>query len=78
MMGTFKYIRFESSGFILFTGVVMHSTIKAQIKDYVISAGFVSFNKDGKPNCYGHSQSLNLTALPEDSDCLAKWMERTQ
>lgn len=70
-----KYIRVDGLGFVLFprTDVVAHSRA-AQLfgrAGEIISAGFVSF-PDGKPRCFGMSESIGIGGLPDDSEALAK------
>lgn len=69
-----KYIRCGEFGFILWPASfeAYHSHIGRFVEN-PISAGFVQFI-DGKPACYGRSESMNLDSLPEDSDLLARQM----
>ena len=69
-----KYVRHEKYGFALIPDMgdcPAHIDLAELIGPKIISAGFVRF-KNGKPECYGYSQSTGLSSLKEDSELLAK------
>lgn len=75
-----KYIRHEKQGFILWPRVggdpVWHRHMARFVVGKcdggeILSAGSVRF-VDGKPECYGMSESLKLRSKPEDSELLAQ------
>ena len=73
-----KYIRHSKIGFIIWpkTDDVWHNAMGKFIcnqcfNNEILSAGFVSF-KDGKPRCYGGSESLHIYSLPDDSEKIAE------
>ena len=68
-----KYVRGEEVGFILspHTDRIWHSHVARVLREPVISAGFVRF-VDGKPECYGMSESLSVASREGDSEALAK------
>ena len=69
-----KYVRFKEVGFIVWprTDDLWHSTVgKMYGLSCIISAGFCWFDKtEGKFECYGHSESLGISSLKEDTDLL--------
>lgn len=78
-----KYIRHSIQGFILWPRTLADDVWHSQMAKFVtrecdggeiISAGSVRF-RNGKPECYGMSGSLNIRSLKEDSDLLAKQLE---
>lgn len=73
-----KYIRHRTKGFFLFprSDRVWHLHVGEFLgKNDILSAGFVRFDtKDSSPICYGKSESLGISCLPEDSGLLAMQM----
>ena len=73
---THKYVRDKFLGFVIWprTDQVFHSHV-GRLFGSPISAGFVYFI-DGKPTCYGESESLRLDSLSEDSEKLAEQLNK--
>jgi len=68
-----KYVRHEHKGFFLFPRGerVFHSQVGRFLGlDGIISAGFVKFDSEGKPECYGYSESLQLGGAHDDTEVL--------
>lgn len=68
-----KYVRHKTKGFFVFpdSDLVWHSQVGRFLGiDKIISAGFVRFDKNGKPSCFGESESLNISSFPEDTNDL--------
>ena len=62
---TMKYVRLKDvNSIIVFPQIIQHSTFRGLEP---ISAGFCYFGSK-KVQCYGQSISLNLKALPEDTE----------
>lgn len=79
-----KYVRHSEAGFVVWPknyDEVHHAHIGRLLERNVnlapgrlLSAGFVEFGADGLPKCYGKSESLGMSSLPEDTDALrAGW-----
>jgi hypothetical protein len=69
-----KYIRIEKD-IIIFPETIVHLDVARSFgRSNVISAGFISFDFNGKGehDCYGESTSLNLKSLPEDTQLLRR------
>lgn len=66
-----KYIRFQNIGFVIWpkTDSLWHSHVARFVKDVPVSAGFVTFGVDSV-RCYGESESMGMSSLPEDSSLL--------
>lgn len=66
-----KYIRFQNIGFVIWptTDQLWHSHVARSVKDIPVSAGFVVFFGD-EVKCYGRSESMGMSSLPEDSKLL--------
>ena len=73
-----KYVRHEEIGFVLWprTDALWHSHVGRLLQQRrdgkIVSAGFVEFGQDGKPVCFGMSESLNITSKDGDSEALAQ------
>ena len=73
-----KYVRHEEIGFVLWprTDALWHSDVGQLLRQRqggnIVSAGFVKFGQDGKPVCFGMSESLNITSKDGDSEALAQ------
>ncbi len=73
-----KYVRHEEIGFVLWprTDALWHSHVGRLLQQKrdgkIVSAGFVEFGQDGKPVCFGMSESLNITSKDGDSEALAQ------
>lgn len=78
-----KYVRHSTIGFILWplrfgsevSGNLFHSHVgaaaRASCGGKIVSAGFCRLDTAvGKAECFGHSESLGMSSLPEDSDLL--------
>lgn len=75
-----KYVRHSSLGIVLWpeSDMVWHMSV-GKLLDYhigpdIVSAGFVSFDAQGRPTCHGQSDSLGLKARPEDTSILRAQM----
>ena len=76
-MKIMKYVRHER-GFALIPDmgdspahIELAELIVGNVGGKMLSAGFVKF-KDGKPECFGRSQSMGMGSVVEDSDLLAE------
>ncbi len=73
-----KYVRHEEIGFVLWprTDALWHSHVGRLLQQCrggkIVSAGFVEFGQDGRPVCFGMSESLNITSKDGDSEALAQ------
>ena len=70
-----KYVRHNELGFILWpkAEALWHSGVGRLLLSKggtLVSAGFVSFQENGLPKCYGYSESLNLHSKEEDTTLL--------
>ena len=71
-----KYVRHNVLGFILFpaTDDLWHSSVGRfllqRLEGSLISAGFVYFQENGLPKCYGESESLEIKSKEEDTALL--------
>lgn len=79
MYGKMKYVRFIDSNemdcFIVFSTHMNHKETVKRIRHIeVVSAGFVTYLKDGTVVCEGRSESLRIDSQPEDSEMLQKQM----
>lgn len=71
-----KYVRHETKGFFLFSKSdnVWHMHVGDFLGyDGLVSAGFVMF-KEGVPECYGYSDSLELGGAEDDTVELRRQM----
>jgi hypothetical protein len=60
---------------VVFSSSLTHATVASRLGfrgPDLVSAGFVSLDKDAKINCYGKSISLHLRSRPEDSDVIGR------
>lgn len=66
-----KYIRFKNIGFIIWprTDGLWHNHVAKCVRDIPVSAGFAVFFGD-EVKCYGMSESMGMSSLPEDSKLL--------
>lgn len=80
-----KYVRHSTIGFIIWpfrvgsevSGNLFHSGVGAAARQNcggkIVSAGFCRLDTTiGKADCFGHSESLQMSSLPEDSDLLTR------
>ena len=58
----------------LFPGIIVHADFARFRRhthvhmDGIVSAGFVDIGLDGKPYCYGHSESLGISSRGETDE----------
>lgn len=78
-----KYVRHSALGFVLWpdSDFIWHQSIGKLLEYHlaskrgdIVSAGFVHFDVEGRPHCYGRSDSLGLSAQPEDTSLLRAQM----
>jgi len=66
-----KYINAEKGGFVIWAASSGVSHLEEAFRfGNIKSAGFVQFI-DGKPLCFGGSDSLNIDSSPDDSQLMA-------
>ena len=53
-----------------------YSSIKGEYNTFLISAGFVGFDDEGKIYCYGNSISLNKYSRKEDTVLLKRELSK--
>ena len=69
-----KYLRYGDRFVIFGADTISHLDVALKFGKYKPnSAGFVFF-KDGKPECYGHSESLSVYSGQTDSADMAKFL----
>ena len=71
-----KYVKHKTKGFFLFpdSDSVWHSHVGEFLgTENIQSAGFVRM-RNGTPECYGSSESLNKSSAPSDSEQLKTQM----
>lgn len=72
-----KFIRHRDRGFVLWDSLteISHAhmvQLLCFVHAEILSAGFVRFEPGGLPVCEGHSGSLNMGAVPSDTQALRR------
>lgn len=74
-----KYVRFAGHNkFVIFPDNLVHIDMARNVEFDLgirpVSAGFVYFDKNGKPVCHDRSESLNMDSRPDDSAAMADFL----
>lgn len=75
---TLKYVR-TTQGFLVFPSLAAkHDEVAKAAPWPLLSAGFIDWDFDGRPMCWGRSESLNLNSMAADTAALrAEWGMRS-